>query len=142
MSKKEVVYFYVDKSGNHCFILCTDCLFYANFFSNKLQEIFIDNSLKARAFKCIDLVYISPDDSSAFELVLGKSDGSIWHGCFEMTSTQDLEYAIDAFEPLIEVVPGEALGFKTVLDVKIVRNEHRKSSPSNIVFAATHEALY
>ena len=88
------------------------------------------------------MVYITPDDSSAFELVLGKADGSIWHGCFEMTTTQDLEYAVDAFEPLREVIPGEALSFRSVLDIKIVRNEQKRSSISNTVFVATHDALF
>ena len=44
LSKKEIEYFFVDKSGNHCFILCADCLFYANFFSNKLQEVLINDN--------------------------------------------------------------------------------------------------
>ena len=88
------------------------------------------------------MVYITPDDSSAVEVVLGKSDGSIWHGCFEMTSTEDLEYAIDAFEPLKEAVPGEALGFRSVLDIKIVRNEQKRSNITNMVFAITYDSLY
>ena len=87
--------------------------------------------MQARGFTCIDLVYITADDSSAFEVVLGKSDGSIWHGCFEVTSTQDLEYAVEAFEPLQEVIPGEALGFKSVMDVKIVKHDSARPAGSS-----------
>ena len=59
---------------------------------------------------------------------------------------------MEAFEPLKEVIPGEALGFKTVMDVKIVKHDQGGSRPPgsslkrqsavNSVFAVTHAALY
>lgn len=143
----------MDKSGNHCFILCADSVFYSNFFSDKLQQIDLTvdgREVQARSFTCIDLVYITPDDSSAFELVLGRADGSIWHGCYEVTSTAAMDYAVEAFEPLVEVIPGEALSFKSVMDVKIVKHEPSAARPGsslkrqnvNSVFVVTRSALY
>ena len=39
LSNRQVRYFTVDKMGLHCFILCSDSIFYANFNSDTIQEL-------------------------------------------------------------------------------------------------------
>jgi hypothetical protein len=67
----------------------------------------------------------SQDDLEVFEVVMGRQDGSIWHGCFQGT-----RYALEEFDPLTKMIPGEALGLKPVIDLKIVqRNISQQTSP-------------
>ena len=56
------------------------------------------------------------NEENVFEVVLGRQDGSIWHGCFNGTAGA----AIEEYDALIKVIPGEALGFKPIIDIKIV----------------------
>jgi len=75
----------VDKSGSHCFILCSDAVFYANFLSDTVHEVTVtdeEGKKSASKFTCIDMAQASQDDLEVFEVVMGRQDGSIWHGCF------------------------------------------------------------
>ena len=64
------------------------------------------------------MVQASQDDLQVFEIVLGRQDGSIWHGCYSGN-----QYALEEFDPLTKVIPGEALGLKPVVDIKVVQRE-------------------
>ena len=93
-----------------------------------------------------------------FEVVLGRQDGSIWHGCFNGT-----QYGLEEIDPLQMMIPGEALGFKPVIDLKIIQREFtprvkttaqrankppRTANPTatkqtlTTVYAVTHSNLY
>ena len=39
ITNRQVKYFKVDKTGLHCFILCSDAIFYANFASDTVHEV-------------------------------------------------------------------------------------------------------
>ena len=41
LSNKQVRYFAIDRTGLHCIILCSDAVFYANFKSTSLYEIYL-----------------------------------------------------------------------------------------------------
>ena len=92
-----------------------------NFLSDTINEVMLIEhaedpiGLPASKFTCIDLCQASPDDLEVFEVVLGRQDGSIWHGCFQGT-----KYALEVFDPLTKMIPGEGLGLKPVIDIKIV----------------------
>lgn len=65
----------MDKSGSHCFILCSDAIFYSNFYSDVIHEIkLVEDNRKQSAskFTCLDLVQASHDDLEVFEVVLGR----------------------------------------------------------------------
>lgn len=51
----------------------------------------------ASKFTSIDMVYVSQDiqDMEVFEVVLGRQDGSIWHGCFSGS-----QYALEEIDPI------------------------------------------
>ena len=49
------------------------------------------------------------------EIVLGRQDGSIWHGCFSGS-----QYGLEEIDPIQMMIPGDALGLKPVIDLKIV----------------------
>ena len=66
----------------------------------------------------------SADDLEVFEVVMGRQDGSIWHGCF-----QGSQYAFEVFDQLVKMIPGEALGLKPVIDLKIVQREIKLQEP-------------
>lgn len=112
LTSRQVLGIKVDPSGTHCFIICVDALFYANFFSDKIHEIRIpapkidQESLAARNFVTLDTVKISDDDLTAFEVVLGRKDGSVWHACYQGT-----EYNFEEFDKITQLVPPEALSF-------------------------------
>lgn len=56
------------------------------------------------------------NDINVFEVILGRQDGSIWHGVFNGTAGA----VIEEYDALTKVIPGEALGFKPIIDIKIV----------------------
>lgn len=66
LSKKRVSGLYVDKSGNHCFLICRDCVFYVNFAGNSLQQIWVEEPdaepRPAVHFTCLDIRFLVPDD--------------------------------------------------------------------------------
>ena len=72
-------------------------------------------SSSASKFTCIDMVQVD-NDINVFEVVLGRQDGSIWHGCFNGTAGAN----IDEYDPLNMMIPGTALGFKPIIDIKVI----------------------
>ena len=80
LSNRQVRYFAVDKMGLHCFILCSDAVFYANFNADTIHELKMPSAPKATTqkaaskFTCIDMIYASQDvhDMEVFEVVLGR----------------------------------------------------------------------
>lgn len=109
---------YVDRSGNHCFLVCHDCIFYSFFRSPYLEEIQIGvEEVGARNFSSLDLDFISGNDWRGFKLVLGRADGSIWFGCFELNH----ETGLECFKPVEQVLDGRHLGYRPILDIKIVK---------------------
>lgn len=112
----------------------------------------------AGKFTSLDLIQVD-NDQNVFEVVLGRQDGSIWHGCFNGTAGA----AIDEYDALTMVIPGEALGYKPVIDIKIIQREQKEAQPVaescpgqnqvlpvrraqqevlTTVFAVTHSNLY
>ena len=75
-------------------------------------------SKPASKFTCVDVIQASQDDLEVFEIVLGRQDGSIWHGCY-----QGNQYALEEIDPLTKMIPGDALGLKPVIDIKIIVRE-------------------
>ena len=45
LTNKHVKYFTVDKTGLHCFIICSDAVFYANFLSDTVHEIMMTDTI-------------------------------------------------------------------------------------------------
>ena len=58
---------------------------------------------------------------------MGRQDGSIWHGCFNGTAGAN----IDEYDPLTKMIPGEALGFKPIIDIKVIQREQKQISSTN-----------
>lgn len=131
-AKKKIRYFYVDKTGCHCFLISQDSVHYLNFYNRKegcVQEIFLGgeahegplrpNELQnAKGFTCMDLNYTTESDNSFFELLLGHHTGSIWHGCYEFDPHTGELYN---FAPLRCILDGKNLSYHPILDMKIVK---------------------
>ena len=84
LSKKRIEKMHVDKSGVHCFLICSDSVFYANFNANSLQQILVEepnsNPKPALHFTCLDIKFIVEEDDTSFELVAGTTMGEIYYG--------------------------------------------------------------
>jgi hypothetical protein len=62
LGKKRVEKMQIDRSGNHCFLICTDSLYYAHFNGNNLQQILVEEldqeAKPALHFTCVDIQFI------------------------------------------------------------------------------------
>lgn len=121
LSKKKVEKMHIDRSGNHCFLICSDSLFYANFAGNSLQQIWVEEpDLEPRPalhFTCVDIQFIVEDDENSFELVAGSAMGDLYYGQFEYD-----DGVLVSFEPkLRKVLDGSILEYQRVLDIKLVQ---------------------
>lgn len=71
---------YVDRKGIHCFLIENNTIFY-NHFSNPKTFFFTPDETKSAIFISIDVQYVNPSDLDFIEVVLGTTNGRLFHGC-------------------------------------------------------------
>lgn len=81
LKRKPIKKMYVDPRGLHCFFLAEHEVFYNHWSSNRVFQVTVSqqdsatNASPPKAFKSIDLQYVSPRDFEIFEILLGTVDG-------------------------------------------------------------------
>lgn len=74
---------HVDDCGLHCILVCPDQLIYNHFASGKVTK------LEMPGYTCCSTTWISREDLTNFELLLGYRNGEIWHVCYEVSENKD-----------------------------------------------------
>ena len=76
---------FVDKQGLHCFMLAGHEIYYNYFHSDVVQQVPIELHKGSQvAFNSIDLLKFDEDNDNFFELLLGSTQGHIFHGVFDV----------------------------------------------------------
>jgi|LauGreDrversion4_2_1035121.scaffolds.fasta_scaffold346007_1 hypothetical protein len=73
---------FVDKLGEHCFMLTGPDIYYNYYHSDRIYRLKIESQSVGRQveFKSIDILKLDDSDPNMFEIVLGGDDGSLFFG--------------------------------------------------------------
>lgn len=126
---------YVDRTGMHCVLMSEHELFYVNWDHDRIDLIDISGKDTGGDYQrpCgLRSVELSAEDDSVFEILLGTSDGQIYHASIEF----DPHRGLDIFEPFESVL--EIPNAKAILDLKVAKISY----DSIIVMAITESNLY
>jgi hypothetical protein len=128
---------YVDRSGMHCVLMSDNELFYVNWKHDRIYVIDIggkDAGGEAQRPSGLRSVEISAEDEYVFEILVGTTDGQIFHASIEFDP--DSARGLDIFEPFESVL--ELPNAKAILDLKVAKINYE----SIIIMAITESNLY
>lgn len=136
LKRKNIKKMLVDPKGIHCFMLAEHELYYNHWTSNKVFKVETANdqganqNVQPKAFKSIDIAYVSAADPTTFEILLGTDDGLIYHACFSFNGR-----ALETLDPFVQVL--DTRDYRPLLDIKIARLNNKI-----LILAVTDSILY
>jgi len=138
LKRKPIKKMYVDPRGLHCFFLAEHEIFYNHWTSPRVFQVLTKSSLNSadssgtqpKAFRSIDLQYVSPKDYDTFEILLGTEDGQIFHACIQSSPK-----GLDMVDPVKLVF--DTMDYRPIVDIKVA-----KIAGNQVVLAITDHALH